>query len=527
MKATQGIKSNQRACMHLPGVWVACVHLGMAIALSATGWGCSGSDPEMSARDAQVDAAADSGNAANDAGTSTVIDSGLCTCLPSQKCCGEAGSNAVSCVPTNDVSRGCATASCAPCPAPPVNASSICDTDGSCGFSCNAGFLDCDAEDSNGCETELGTATACGGCGQVCSAEFVTEATCTSSQQFPPNPDSACRVQACQADYGDCNGSFADGCETATLTSSDHCGECGNSCLDGRVCRQGACVGVGDDSFEDLGGFAGATPPQRSFLVAGDSIWFADERENTVFTLPKTGGTRTTVLTASRPRGLATDGTEVFVGTSPGGIQAINITNRSVRVVDSTRASALTVASGVVYFQRPPVTTPFTHPIWSVPVSGGAPVQLIDLAAGASYVAVHDSSVYFRAGNVLGRVPTVGGTPFTQNNERDISAFSIAGGRFYGATNVQAISAPLVDLAFDTFFSVSDKRDLLAGAVSSGGFTYVSGTSEDGSRVVVKVADGATDFQVHLTRGSGALAADENYLYGTNSASGNIWRADL
>ena len=49
----------------------------------------------------------------------------------------------------------------------------------------------------------------------------------------------------CDADYGDCNGNVADGCETH-LTDVGNCGSCGNDCgqcNDHPVCNAGACSG--------------------------------------------------------------------------------------------------------------------------------------------------------------------------------------------------------------------------------------------------------------------------------------------
>jgi len=45
--------------------------------------------------------------------------------------------------------------------------------------------------------------------------------------------------RSCKAGYGDCDGSFANGCEANLGLSSLHCGECGNSCAFG--CVEGAC----------------------------------------------------------------------------------------------------------------------------------------------------------------------------------------------------------------------------------------------------------------------------------------------
>lgn len=56
------------------------------------------------------------------------------------------------CVSRSDPRFGCASASCAPCAVP--NATAVCSPEGTCGIgACDEGYLDCDADATNGCET--------------------------------------------------------------------------------------------------------------------------------------------------------------------------------------------------------------------------------------------------------------------------------------------------------------------------------------------------------------------------------------
>jgi hypothetical protein len=48
-------------------------------------------------------------------------------------------------------------------------------------------------------------------------------------------------VAACNAEFDDCNGSAADGCE-ASLNTSQNCGSCGEVCGSGESCAAGSCV---------------------------------------------------------------------------------------------------------------------------------------------------------------------------------------------------------------------------------------------------------------------------------------------
>src|SRR5262249_129887 len=50
----------------------------------------------------------------------------------------------------------------------------------------------------------------------------------------------ACDYSSCNAGFGDCNGNRGDGCETS-LTTSQHCGACGNQCGSTQSCFNSVC----------------------------------------------------------------------------------------------------------------------------------------------------------------------------------------------------------------------------------------------------------------------------------------------
>ncbi len=119
--------------------------------------------------------------------------------------------------------------SCTGCDLPHATAACV---DGACVIgACAAGFADCNADPTDGCETDLGTVMDCGGCGIVCPAA--------------PHVTVACVAGTCTAEcapgFGDCNAKPKDGCER-DLTSDRHdCGACGVRCVIGR-CELGRCV---------------------------------------------------------------------------------------------------------------------------------------------------------------------------------------------------------------------------------------------------------------------------------------------
>jgi hypothetical protein len=108
-----------------------------------------------------------------------------------------------------------------------ANGTPKCDV-GDCAInSCSGTFRDCDSSPDNGCEINIATNTKnCGGCGIDGSDCGTKYANATSSCSM-----SACTAPTCNANYGDCTGGLADGCETDTRTATSHCGGCGQACL--------------------------------------------------------------------------------------------------------------------------------------------------------------------------------------------------------------------------------------------------------------------------------------------------------
>ena len=115
------------------------------------------------------------------------------------------------------------------------NGSETCDK-GSCAIvSCNSGYKDCDGKASNGCEVNTTTDPAnCGGCGNGCSAPHAVSG-CEKS---------SCTVASCTGQFLHCVDG-ADGCETDTSSSIQHCGSCDGTCSKAGAtsasCTKGAC----------------------------------------------------------------------------------------------------------------------------------------------------------------------------------------------------------------------------------------------------------------------------------------------
>ena len=101
---------------------------------------------------------------------------------------------------------------------------------GSCNIVCSGGFGNCNGNSGDGCETTLsGNAQNCGSCGKVCGAVPNAAAACSGS---------VCGF-TCNAGFGDCNP--LPGCETNLSSSPNHCGACGRSCGT-NSCSNGFCA---------------------------------------------------------------------------------------------------------------------------------------------------------------------------------------------------------------------------------------------------------------------------------------------
>jgi hypothetical protein len=137
------------------------------------------------------------------------------------------------------------------CPAGPNGPGScslgICSAAG-----CPGGKGDCDHVAANGCEVDLTSdVNNCGACGAVCPTVANGVRNCSGS---------VCGVASCTANFGNCDGNGANGCESNTLTDPNNCGGCGRVCpATTPVCQAGTCTGC-------LAG--GLSPPRGCFLGA-------------------------------------------------------------------------------------------------------------------------------------------------------------------------------------------------------------------------------------------------------------------
>ncbi len=115
------------------------------------------------------------------------------------------------------------------------NASASCVASSCVMGTCNQGWMDCDSDDSDGCEVDTTSDPAnCGGCSQACSLDHAT-AGCQAAQ---------CVVEVCDDLWADCDSLPANGCESDVSVDMDNCGACGNTCQlshASAICDNGSC----------------------------------------------------------------------------------------------------------------------------------------------------------------------------------------------------------------------------------------------------------------------------------------------
>jgi hypothetical protein len=216
-------------CVALAGGGVTCEYTGGC----KPGWGdCNKTAPDTDGCETQLTAIDNCGGCGN---TCDTKNSQGAAC--DGKTCSYSGCNPGfgDCMATAPDTDGCETAvptnSCMAC-------GTSCDTVHSNGATCDTtatpvckypglcktGFADCNMTppDTNGCETDITTATNCGACGRSCDTMTSLGAGCSASN---------CTYTGCMTGFDDCDKTAPDtnGCESS-LSSTTSCGQCGVAC---------------------------------------------------------------------------------------------------------------------------------------------------------------------------------------------------------------------------------------------------------------------------------------------------------
>ena len=99
---------------------------------------------------------------------------------------------------------------------------------------CRTGYADCDGDAANGCEARLDTNNNhCGACGNLCPASAHAATACRIG---------VCSGGTCSAGYANCDATGTNGCEVILLTDPSNCGACGRVCPTDQSCTNGVCA---------------------------------------------------------------------------------------------------------------------------------------------------------------------------------------------------------------------------------------------------------------------------------------------
>jgi hypothetical protein len=146
------------------------------------------------------------------------------TCATGTKRCGS------SCVQTDDPAYGCAATDCNPCPA--VHATAVCTANACALGPCDANFANCDTDPSTGCEADLqNDPVHCGSCNKNCRAMPNAAPDNGCSQGM-------CQIDSrigCKGGWLSCDNNPDNGCETQS--SNAQCTDCGEPCPTGLTCQ--------------------------------------------------------------------------------------------------------------------------------------------------------------------------------------------------------------------------------------------------------------------------------------------------
>lgn len=99
---------------------------------------------------------------------------------------------------------------------------------GACGNQCAVGDVCC----TGSCANLSTDPNNCGSCGNAC----------TVAHGWGVCVGGICKIGGCYPPWADCNGIYADGCETDLSSNSNNCGACGHACGTNQTCCHSMCV---------------------------------------------------------------------------------------------------------------------------------------------------------------------------------------------------------------------------------------------------------------------------------------------
>lgn len=385
-----------------------------------------------------------------------------------------------------------------------------CVTDDHCppGALCQSGTCEAGCNDAHGCprgdtccrgacQHTQTDGTNCGACGVSCAAVNASSA-CVMG---------ACTVAGCVAGRGDCDRSYANGCEVDLGNNAAHCGMCGRACAPTESCVEGSCAPivprirtVAGGGFCDGGPAVAASldHPSSIAVMADGSILFTSF--NAVRRLA-VDGTITTIAGSAVP-GYSGDG-GLAVGARlhiPQGI-ALGVDGRTIYVADRCRIRRITPGGVIDTVAGSGACAPDPRNDVYVP----RPALSVGISPGGLTVA-SDGTIYFTEG-----------TQRVWRLNTDGTVVAVAGSGVRGTMDGPAQSAQFFGPAGITIdprdgsllvveYVNSSLRRISAGVVSTvaTGFSGPAGIVVTRSQEIL-VGNGFANQVVRVDRATGAL----------------------
>ena len=366
---------------------------------------------------------------------------------------------------------------------------------------CPVGFADCDSNPAD-CETALNQLTSCGSCTNVCSA---------TNAEVACNASLSCEISACDVGFGDCDGSYANGCETDLGSDAQNCGKCQRSCGVG-TCQSGQC------SAAALGSFTGSTP--RAAVTATHVYVLTNSSSNYVLTrIAKDGsGAQIADTVTATAGGIAADASYVYVARSIDGLERYHAATGQADTTWSATLPALPqqlAIQGSAFYWLVQNGASFT-----APKSTGTPALALGASPGGSSVdgiGVTNTAVYIDQVNDVYAVPLTGGTPVSISipaaNGVRIAA---SGTTAFAALNNDGIYAHVFDPAKSPQDPASNILSLKVNftGMLSDGTSVLYTRSSDAAVYAVPVGGGnAVPLGTISTSVSGLLGHDADFVY--------------
>jgi hypothetical protein len=281
----------------------------------------------------------------------------------------------------------------------------------------------------------LGLAGACGGV-------VLEQPLGTGGSTSAGTGTGATGPHACTAGFADCNGDAADGCEADLGSASATCGACDHDC-EGSPCKAGLCEPVvlasslyfasrialdaarvywtsasGTVSALPLDGgaittLAAGQDDPFDLAVDAHGVYWTSAGANTVQAIPLDGGLPILLADAGNPLGIVVRSDVVYFADSydklsnDDHVRRVPLPKGPPSVVAATPgASMLAVDDARAYW-----TDTAGGAVWSAPLGGGEPTLLASGLVNVNEIEVDEGAAYVAALEATFRIPLAGGPP--------------------------------------------------------------------------------------------------------------------